>query len=62
MTNLQTPNFAQLHLEIPQMSMDIISMDLIGPFEVTLKGNPSAFTVICMLTNHVTCVLLVDKS
>ena len=36
--NLQTPNYIQLHLEVLKMSMDFISMDLIGPFEITSKG------------------------
>ena len=57
MINLQTPNNAQLHLEVLQ-----ISMDLIGPFEMTPIGNQYAMTVICMLTNYVMCIPLAGKS
>ena len=61
-TNLQTPNYVQLHLEIPQMPMDFISMNLIGPLEATKKGNQCTLTVICMLTNYIICVPIPDKS
>ena len=30
-------NDGQLHPEVPQIPMDFISMDLIGPFEITSK-------------------------
>ena len=40
MTILQTPNYNQIHLEVSQMPMNFISMDLIGPFEMILRGNP----------------------
>ena len=48
--NLQTPNYVQLHLEIPKMPMTLITMDFIGPFQVTSKENKYALTVICFLT------------
>ena len=62
MTNLQTPNYPQLQLEVPKIPMGFISMDSIGPFEIMLRRNQYALTVICMFTNYVICVPLVDKS
>ena len=43
------------------MPMDFISKDLIGPFEITLRGNQYTLIVICMLANYITCVPLVDR-
>ena len=61
-TNLQTPNYAQLYLEATQMHMDLISMDVIGPFKIISRGNQYKLAVICVLTNYVICVPLVEKS
>ena len=44
------------------MPIYFILMDLIGPFEMTSRGNQYAVTVNCMLTNYVMCIPLVDKS
>ena len=62
MTDKQTQSYVQLHLGIPHTPMNFISVDLIGPLEVTAKSNQYALTVICMLTNYATCVPLTDKS
>ena len=61
-TNVQTQNYAQLHLEVLQMPVDLISMDFIGPFEVTSRENKYALTELCMLTNYVMYIPLADKS
>ena len=61
-TNLQAPNYVQLHLEITQTSMNFISVNLIGPFETTTKGNQCALAVICMFTNYLLCIAILDKS
>ena len=37
-------------------------MDLIGPFEITCRGNQYTLAMICMLTYYIMCVPLVDKS
>ena len=37
--NLWTPCYVELHLEIPQTPMDFMSIDLIGLFETSTKGN-----------------------
>ena len=42
--------------------MDFISIDLVGPFETTVKGNQYALTVIYMLTNYIICIPIPDKS
>ena len=60
--NLQTPNYVQLHLEIPQTPMEFHSIDLFGPFETTTRGNQYTLTVICMLTNYTIYIPLQDKS
>ena len=44
------------------MPMGIISMDLMGPFEVMSRGNQYALTVICVLNTYVISIPLVDKS
>ena len=51
----------QLHLEIPQIPMDFISIDFIGPLETTTRGNQYTLTVICMLTNYFICIPIPDK-
>ena len=43
-TNLQTSSHVQHHLEILQTPVDFISIDLIGPFETTTKGNQYTLT------------------
>ena len=60
--NLQTPNHVQLHLEIPLIPMDLISIDLTGPFETTTKGNQYALTKKCMFTNYIICIPIPYKS
>ena len=42
--------------------MDFVSVDLVGPFETTTKGNQYALTVICMLTNFIIYIPMLDKS
>ena len=62
MTDLQMQNYAQLHLEVLQMSVVFILMDLIGPFEITSRGNQYALTMICRLISYIMHVSLVDKA
>ena len=44
------------------MLIDFISMDLIAPFETTIRGNQHTLSVIYILMNYVMCVPVVDKS
>ena len=46
----------------PLDANDFISMELIGPFKTTSKGNQYMLTAICMLTNYVICVHLTDNT
>ena len=48
-----TPNYAQLHQEVPQMPIDFSSMVLTDQY---------ALTVVCMIKNYTLCVHLADKS
>ena len=41
---------------------DHISMDFIGPFEMTSTGNQYALPVICILTDYAMCICLADNS
>ena len=42
--------------------MQLISMDLIGPFDPSSSGYHYALTVICMLTGYTFCILLKTKT
>ena len=42
--------------------MDFISIDLIGPFETTTRGNQYTSAVIYMLTNCIMYIVIPDKS
>ena len=41
--------------------MEFISMDLIGDFIPSSKGNKYAITVICMLTGYTFCIPIPSK-
>ena len=43
------------------MPMDFILLDLISPFEITLRRNQYGLAVICIFTNYVMHVLLLEK-
>ena len=59
---LKKPKYVNLHLPILQFLMPFISMDLLGPYCKTEKGNQHALTVIYMLTNYVFMILIRSKS
>ena len=52
-TNLQTLNYVQLHLAIPQTTNHFISIDSIGQFDITTKEKQFTLNVICSLTHYV---------
>ena len=60
MTHLQTSNYVQLHIKVPQILVDFISMNLIGPFKMMAWGNQYALTVMYVDT-YVICVHMRDK-
>ena len=48
--------------EVPKVSMDFISMDLIGKFNPpSSQGNKFTLTIICMLSSWTWCIPIVDK-
>ena len=61
LVNFKTPNYVQLHLKVPEMPIVFISMDLIGPFEITSQVNQYAVPVICMLTNYAMYITQSEK-
>ena len=60
--NLPAPKNVQLHLEALKMPVDFIAMDLIDPYEVITKRNQHTLTAICMFTNYLLCMLILDKT
>ena len=48
--NIIPVRYLQRHFSAPMAPMEVISMDLIGDFIPSSKGNKYALTVICMLT------------
>ena len=50
------------HFEVPKSPMEFISMDLVGEFSKSERGNTYALTVICMLTGYTFCIPLQTKT
>ena len=50
--NLHPQHCAQLHLELPSMSMHFTVIDLIGKFKPSPQGHQYALTAIDMLINY----------
>ena len=48
--NIQVVQYAQLHLSTPRLPIQLISIDLITPFDPFSSGYQYALIVICMLT------------
>ena len=49
------------YFSAPMAPMEFISMDLIGDFTPSSKGNKYALTVICMLTGYTFCIPIPSK-
>jgi hypothetical protein len=60
--NKQAFPYHHLHFKVPQVPMQFISMDLIGPFPRTASGSEYAQTAICMLTGFAFCCPIPDKT
>ena len=58
---LKELQYINLHLPIPQFPMSFISMDFLGPYQETEKGNQYALAVICMLTNYIFMIPIRSK-
>ena len=50
--NITPVKYVKGHFEVPKSPMEFISMDLIGSFPESSRGNCYALTVICMLTGY----------
>ena len=59
--NLQKPHYINLHQDIAQTPQDHISIDLIGPYNITSQGNLYALTTVCNLTSYFMTTLIPDK-
>ena len=59
--NIVPVKYSQGHFSAPMVPMEFISMDLIGDFVPSSKGNKYALTVICMLTGYTFCIPIPSK-
>ena len=59
--NLQKPHFINLHQDITQTPQDHISIDLLGPYNVTLQGNSYILTAACKQTGYLVMTPIKDK-
>ena len=59
--NMVPVKYSQGHFSAPIAPMEFISMDLIGDFVPSSKGNKYALTVICMLTGYTFCIPIPSK-
>ena len=48
--NLQKPHFINLHQNIAQTPQDHISINLLGPYNITSQGNSYTLSALCNLT------------
>ena len=60
--NITPVKYIKGHFEVPKSPMEFISMDLIGNFPKSSRGNCYALTVICMLTGYTFCIPIPSKS
>ena len=59
--NILPVKYVSGHFSAPMALMEFISMDLIGDFTPSSKGNKYALTVICMLTGYTFCIPIPSK-
>ena len=59
--NILPVKYVSGHFSAPMAPMEFISMDLIGNFTPSSKGNRYALTVICMLTGYTFCIPIPSK-
>ena len=58
---LQKPHFIELHQDIAQTPQDHVSIDLLGPYNVTSQGNSYTLTAVCNLTGYIMTKTIKDK-
>ena len=59
--NLQKTHFINLHQDIAQTSQDHISIDLLGPYNITSQGDSYTLTAVCNLTCYLMMTPIKDK-
>ena len=59
--NLQKPHFINLHEDISQTPQDHISINLLGPYNITSQGDSYSLTAVCNLTGYLMTSPLKDK-
>ena len=59
--DLQKPHFINLHQDIAQTPHDHISIDLLGPYNITSQGNSYTLTAVCNLTGYLMMTPIKDK-
>ena len=59
--NLQKPHFIDLQQNITQTPQDQISIDLLGPYNITSQGNSYTIAVVCNLTGYLMTTPIKDK-
>ena len=59
--NLQKPHFINFHQDIAQTAQDHISIDLLGPQNITSQGNSYALTTVSNLTGYLMTSPIKDK-
>ena len=59
--NILPVKYVPGHFSAPMAPMEFISMDLIGDFTPSSKGNKYALTIICMLTGYTFCIPIPSK-
>ena len=59
--NLQKLHFINLHQDIAQIPQDHISIDLLGPYNITSQGNSYALTIVCNLSSYLMTLSIKDK-
>ena len=59
--SLQKSRFIDLHWDIAQTSQDHLSIDLLGPYNVTSHGNIYGLTAVFNLTGYLMATPIRDK-
>ena len=59
--NLQKPRFMEQHQDIAQTPQDHLSIDLLGPYNITSQGNIYVLTAVCNLTGYLMTTQLETK-
>ena len=59
--NRRVQHYPPLHLYIPSRPLQLVAMDLIGPFTKSVNGNCMVLTVMDMLTGYLWAFPMIDK-